>query len=157
MVNKYYEIVVFTASYQWYADKILDHIDPRGIYFQHRLYRESCIKTTDNVYVKDLRIFKNIDMKDMVLVDNAVYSFGAQLANGIPITPFKEDKNDIEFIFLMRFLSELRRSDDMRLPIRAAFISEEMKDRNLYNYDDFIDYYDLEECELEQERDDDYD
>ena len=26
MVNKYYEVVVFTASYQWYADKILGEI-----------------------------------------------------------------------------------------------------------------------------------
>jgi hypothetical protein len=30
-------------------------------------------------------------MKDMILVDNAVYSFGMQLSNGIPITPFKGD------------------------------------------------------------------
>lgn len=77
LVNKYYEVAVFTASFNWYADKILDYIDPKGIYFQHRFYRESCIKTTDNVYVKDLRIFKNVDPKDMLLVDNAVYSFGA--------------------------------------------------------------------------------
>jgi len=60
-------------------------------------------------------------MKDMVLVDNAVYSFGAQLSNGIPITPFKENKNDMEFIFLRRFLIEHRNCDDIRVPIEAAF------------------------------------
>ena len=27
-VNKYYEVAVFTASHQFYADAILDHIDP---------------------------------------------------------------------------------------------------------------------------------
>jgi CTD small phosphatase-like protein 2 len=75
-VNKYYEVVVFTASHKWYADVILDHIDPLGEYFQHRMYRESCIKTTDNVYIKDLRVIRNIDLKDMILVDNAIYSFG---------------------------------------------------------------------------------
>jgi CTD small phosphatase-like protein 2 len=75
-VNKHYEVAVFTASHHWYADVILDHIDPKGIYFQHRFYRESCIKTTDNVYVKDLRVFQGIDLKDLMLVDNAVYSFG---------------------------------------------------------------------------------
>jgi len=63
-------------------------------------------------------------MKDMILVDNAVYSFGSQLSNGIPITPFKENRNDIEFIFLMRFLTDLRKIDDIREPIRRAFISE---------------------------------
>jgi len=77
VVNKYYEVAVFTASHKWYADVILDYIDPKGIYFQHRLYRESCIKTDDSVYVKDLRVINNVPMKDMVLVDNAVYSFGA--------------------------------------------------------------------------------
>jgi TFIIF-interacting CTD phosphatase-like protein len=32
-VSKYYEIAVFTASHKWYADVILDHIDPKGIFF----------------------------------------------------------------------------------------------------------------------------
>ena len=43
MVNKHFEVVVFTASHKWYADVILDYIDPEGIYFQHRFYREHCI------------------------------------------------------------------------------------------------------------------
>lgn len=120
-MNKYYEVVVFTASHKWYADVILDHIDPKGIYFQHRLYRESCIKTTDNVYVKDLRVINNVHLKDMLLVDNAVYSFGVQLSNGIPITPFKFEKDDKEFLFLKRFLFDIRNYEDLRDPIRAAF------------------------------------
>lgn len=32
-VNKHFEVVVFTASHKWYADVILDYIDPEGIYF----------------------------------------------------------------------------------------------------------------------------
>ena len=40
------------------------------------LYRDSCIKTDSNVYLKDLRIIKNVDMKNIILVDNAVYGFG---------------------------------------------------------------------------------
>lgn len=28
MVNKHFEVVVFTASHKWYADVILDYIDP---------------------------------------------------------------------------------------------------------------------------------
>lgn len=30
MVNKDFEVVVFTASHKWYADVILDYIDPEG-------------------------------------------------------------------------------------------------------------------------------
>ena len=95
-------------------------------------------------------------MKDMVLVDNAVYSFGAQLRNGIPITPFKENKQDIEFIFLKRFLIENRNAYDIREPIERAFHLENLSSRERYNYEGFIDYYDLEECEKEQENDDEY-
>lgn len=146
IVNKYYEVAVFTASHKWYADVILDHIDPKGILFQHRLYRESCIKTTDNVYVKDLRVINNVPLKNMLLVDNAVYSFGVQLSNGIPIIPFKEDKNDKEFVFLIQFLIDYHDEEDLRVPCRDNFYLEEI---SAYNFDDFITYYDWEECEAE--------
>jgi len=33
-------------------------------------------------------------MKDMLLVDNAAYSFGFQLENGLPIIPFYDSKED---------------------------------------------------------------
>ena len=39
-------------------------------------------------------------MEDIVIVDNAVYSFGFQLENGIPIIPFYEDKEDEELLHL---------------------------------------------------------
>lgn len=105
---------MFTASNKEYADTILDYIDPNGTLIQHRFYRESCIKTTDNVYIKDLRIFRNVNLKDIIIVDNAVYSFGVQLDNGIPITPFKEDPDDTEFKHLIKHLEKCAKADDMR-------------------------------------------
>ena len=39
-------------------------------------------------------------MDDIVIVDNAVYSFGFQLENGIPIIPFYDDKEDEELLHL---------------------------------------------------------
>jgi TFIIF-interacting CTD phosphatase-like protein len=38
-LSKLYEIVVFTAGVQEYADKILDHIDPEHSIIKKRLYR----------------------------------------------------------------------------------------------------------------------
>ena len=75
--NHHFEVCVFTASNSGYADTILDYIDPTRTLIQHRFYRDHCIKTTDNIYVKDLRIFRNVPLSDIVIVDNAVYSFGA--------------------------------------------------------------------------------
>ena len=66
-----------------------------------RLYRDSCLKTDDGVYVKDLRILGNQrGLENVIIVDNAVYSFGYQLENGIPIIPFYDDKSDEELLHL---------------------------------------------------------
>ncbi len=36
---QYYEMAVFTAAEQSYADKIIDYLDPNKEFFSHRLYR----------------------------------------------------------------------------------------------------------------------
>ncbi len=36
--NKHFEVAVFTASHKFYADVVIDYIDPEGTFFQHRLY-----------------------------------------------------------------------------------------------------------------------
>ena len=33
VANEFFEVVVFTASHKWYADVILDYIDPENKYF----------------------------------------------------------------------------------------------------------------------------
>jgi CTD small phosphatase-like protein 2 len=62
----------------------------------------------------------------MILVDNAVYSFGAQLSNGIPIVPFKDDVEDREFLFLMNYLNNIKDADDFRKVNREAFKMEQV-------------------------------
>jgi NLI interacting factor-like phosphatase len=89
------------------------------------------VETTANVYIKDLRIFRNRDLKDLIIVDNAVYSFGAQLSNGVPITPFKDDKEDREFLYLMNYLMLLKDYEDMRELNREAFRMEQVYQFNL--------------------------
>ena len=68
--------MIFTASHQSYADVVLDYLDPKRELIEHRLYRDSCIVTEEGVYIKDLRIIKNRNLKEVVIIDNAVYSFG---------------------------------------------------------------------------------
>lgn len=60
--NELFQVIVFTASHKCYADVVLDHLDPTGELIQYRLYRDSCYKTEDNVYIKDLRIIQNREM-----------------------------------------------------------------------------------------------
>lgn len=69
-----------------------------------RLYRDHCLQTAEGIYIKDLRILKNRTLKEVVIVDNAVYSFGYQLDNGIPIIPFYDNPKDEELLHLVHYL-----------------------------------------------------
>ena len=70
-----FEVAIFTASHQAYADAVIDQLlDPERKY--PRLYRQHCIRTNEGIYVKDLRVIRNRLVQDIILVDNAVYSFG---------------------------------------------------------------------------------
>ena len=145
--NKHFEVIVFTASHQNYADAILDHLDPTGTLIQHRLYRPSCVKTEEGVYIKDLRVI-NRDLKDLVLIDNAVFSFGFQLDNGIPIAAYREGATDVEFLSLKNFLDELRKAKDVRKIISRTFRLNEMRNTNIIS---FIEYYPEEFTEENEE------
>ena len=56
--------------------------------------------------MKDLRILKNIDIKNIVLIDNNMYSFTPQLSNGILINSFYFDKEDNELDNVLNYLIE---------------------------------------------------
>ena len=102
------------------------------------------IEDEEVVYVKDLRIFKNVHLKDILIVDNAVYSFGDQIDNGIPITPFKEDPRDTEFLNLIKYLDKCVDVYDVREINKKAF---QLQKIYKYNLEPFIEYYNFDECE----------
>lgn len=93
-MNKYYEVIVFTASHSCYANPVIDYLDPEKKYVKARLFRENCSQLAQGVYTKDLRIIQNRKLEDLILVDNSTYSFILQLENGIPCIPFYNNKLD---------------------------------------------------------------
>eukprot|EP00347_Sterkiella_histriomuscorum_P021086 403335311 len=149
--SQLFQIVVFTASHKSYADVVLDILDPKHEIFDMRLYRESCVRTQDGVYVKDLRIFEHCrSLSDLVLVDNAVYSFGYQLENGIPIIPFYEDKEDEELLHLSQYLECLAKNGgDVRDHNRKAFQLRELQELDVQQ---FLQNMITESQNFEQER-----
>lgn len=86
-ISKYFEIIVFTASHKFYADPILDALDPEGDLFSYRLYREHCIELEKDTFAKDLRIIPR-NISQTVIVDNSPISYILQPENGIPITSY---------------------------------------------------------------------
>ena len=112
-VNKYFEVFVFTASHPCYANVVLDYLDPKKELIHARFFRDSCINM-NGVFIKDLRIFANRNLKDMIIVDNAAYSFAYQLDNGIPIISWHNDAFDKELYNLVDYVRALAVAEDIR-------------------------------------------
>lgn len=85
------------------------------------MYREHCISTKEGVFIKDLRVIKNRSLEEMIIVDNAAYSFAFQLENGIPILPFYDFKADRELLYLKDYLIELAQAENIREMNSNAF------------------------------------
>ena len=123
-----FELIIFTASHKNYADKIIDYIEKEKKYFSLRLYREHCIFIKPGLYIKDLRIFKNRDLKNIVLIDNSIFSFAHQLSNGILVTSFYNDDNDFFLYNLKEYLSYcIEDCKDVRIVNKEQFKFEEYK------------------------------
>jgi len=111
-----FEICVFTASKQEYADAVLNYLDPENNIFRHRLYRQHCICIKNKVFVKDLRILVNRKLEDIIMVDNSLYSFTNQISNGVLINSFYNDRNDNELLNLLNYLQlYLLSASDVRI------------------------------------------
>ena len=117
IIKETYNIITYTASHSSYADAVLDYLDPDKKYFNYRLYRNNCIETELNnkkLYIKNLDILKQYDLKNLVIIDNSVLSFAYHLDNGIPIVPYYESENDNELIILAYYLKRISSYDDLR-------------------------------------------
>lgn len=136
-LGEFFELIVFTASDENYANKVIDLLDPENVIFRKRLFRNSCVRTDNNLFIKDLRIL-NRDLKSVIIVDNSIFSFASQLDNGVPIIPFYDDKEDRILTKIKDYLLSLKDLDDFRIINKKTFSLTE-----LYQLDipSFLKYY----------------
>ncbi|CAD8084279.1 unnamed protein product [Paramecium sonneborni] len=113
-LSRHFEIIVFTASHSCYANIVLDYLDPKKQWISQRLFREHCIQTDEGAYIKDLRVLGNRKMSNILLIDNASYSFGQQIDNGVPVIAFYDNKQDQELLYLQNYLMKFRMVTDVR-------------------------------------------
>ena len=100
----YYEVVIFTASMPQYAEPLLDLLDNNDI-ISARLFRSHCTPH-EGLFVKDLTLLgRNLD--DIVIIDNAPYSYMFQPDHAIPVTSWFSDPSDTELRDLIPFLQWL--------------------------------------------------
>ena len=105
-VKKYYELIIFTAATEDYANPIINAIERDEKYFEHRLYR---MHTTiiDNDFVKDLSKLGR-DLNRTIIVDNMKQNYKNQPDNGITIRPFwGKDVEDTALVDLLDILKKI--------------------------------------------------
>eukprot|EP00743_Colponemidia_sp_Colp-15_P009142 GILK01009974.1.p1 GENE.GILK01009974.1~~GILK01009974.1.p1 ORF type:complete len:289 (+),score=23.17 GILK01009974.1:61-927(+) len=111
----WFEIVVFTASLQKYADPLINMLDTHGM-VDRRFFREHCVKQDGN-FVKDLGILKK-DLSKVILIDNSPASYQLHEDNAIPIEGWYNDPQDTELLTLIPLLLALRATADVRSLLR---------------------------------------
>ena len=125
-VSKYFQIGIFTASIKEYADEVLNFLDPENKLFSFKCYRDSCIKVGRS-YIKDLRIFKNRKLENLLIIDNNLYSFSNQLSNGILIDSFYDEAHDNELNNILSFLVEyISKCNDVKYVNEQVFRFQEL-------------------------------
>ena len=129
-----FDLVVFTASEQQYADVVIDYLEKDKKYFKKRFYRNHCVFIEPGLYIKDLRIFSGIKkLEDIIILDNSLFSFANQLNNGILITSFFSDLNDTFLENVKCYLDYLKNEKDIRIVNKKSFRFEEIKDDIIRN------------------------
>ena len=102
-VRKTYEIIIFTAGTQEYADPIINRIEKNGKIFAKRLYRQHAI-LMNNIYIKDLTRLGR-DLSKIIIVDNMPQNFCLQKENGILIKNFfGQEKSETTLTDLLEIL-----------------------------------------------------
>ena len=109
-IKIYYELIIFTAATQDYADPIINAIEKEEKYFEHRLYRMHTI-IIDNDFVKDLSKLGR-DLNRTIIVDNMKQNYKNQPNNGITIRPFwGKDVEDTALVDLLDILKKIAEKD----------------------------------------------
>ena len=123
---KYFELIIFTAAAEDYADIVLNELDKNKV-INYKLYRKHT-EQINGVFIKDLSKLGR-DLSKILIVDNNKDNFSLQQENGLHICSFVGDQNDDELYHLSQDLMKIIESQkkDIRPVIKE--ISDIMKKR----------------------------
>ena len=125
-MGKYFEIVIFTAAAEDYADIVLSELDKNNA-IDYKLYRKHT-EQINGVFIKDLSKLGR-DINKVVIVDNNKDNFSLQPENGLHICSFLGDQSDDELYLLSEDLMKIVNGNKNDLRPAVKEIDEIMKKR----------------------------
>ena len=131
-----FEIAIFTAAMQDYADGILDKLDPNKIYIKYRLYRQHT-SISGISFVKDLTKLGR-DLSKVIIIDNLPDNFKLQPHNGLAIKTWLDEMKDTQLNDIGQFLKNLisKRPSDVRSVLQKVKdeVGKRMRKNNMNPY-----------------------
>lgn len=125
-IDEGFEPIVWATGEKLYADKVIDAIDPKGI-FRTRLYQDDCTyfrawKYPQFEFLKDIRRLGR-DLARVIVVDDDWQGMYFQPDNFIHIDRYEAWYEDSWLINeLPEYLSEMNELPDVRPSLRAKFM-----------------------------------
>ena len=131
-MGKYFEIVIFTAAAEDYADIVLNELDKNNV-IDYKLYRKHT-EQINGVFIKDLsKLGRNINK--IVIIDNNKDNFSLQPENGLHICSFLGDQDDDELYLLAEDLMKIVKGNkkDVRPAVKEidAIMKKRYKIKNV--------------------------
>lgn len=114
-ICKWFNLVIFTASVQEYADPVIDWLEAERKYFSARYYRQHCTYR-QGAYIKDLSSVEP-DLSKVMILDNSPLSYLFHEDNAIPIQGWINDPTDNDLMHLVPLLEGLQYVHDVRAPL----------------------------------------
>ncbi|TPX14000.1 uncharacterized protein E0L32_005700 [Thyridium curvatum] len=111
-VCKWYNLVVFTASVQEYADPVIDWLESERKFFSRRYYRQHCTYRA-GAFIKDLSSVEP-DLSKVMILDNSPLSYMFHQDNAIPIQGWINDPTDYDLMHLIPLFEGLQYVSDVR-------------------------------------------
>jgi TFIIF-interacting CTD phosphatase-like protein len=102
--SHWFDLIVWTAGTQEYAESIIKGIFPHDIPKPPIYHREHCTRKWDSdwnpIYIKDLRKLEGFHDEKFLLLDDQKVSFSFTPANGMQLTPYKGSFDNTLFALL---------------------------------------------------------
>ena len=119
-MSQKFELIVFTASVEQYALDIVQALDKERSFISHVFSRKHCFFVNE-CFLKDLRLIKNRNLNNIILIDDFIVSAAFQISNLLPCKPFQGDRDDVELMELSLKLIDLQKASDIRVYLENAF------------------------------------